>query len=296
MKTTHFLQLILLGALWGGSFLFTRLAVPELGPPWLVAVRVLTGALFLLGVGVMLRSAFELKGNLRHYFCLGFLNTALPFVLFSYAATTLTASLLSIINSTAPLWGVSFGILLTRQLPSARVIGGLAAGLAGVTLLVLRDPAALAAGSPLPVVAALVAPVCYGLASHYARLRTLHVAPMAVAHGSMWGALLCLLPVLSISSRPTSATVSGGGLAAALALGVLCTGLAYQIYFRLVREIGAASALTVTFLIPLFGILWGALFLQEAVSSTTFVGAAFVLLGTALVTGFNPLALRSQRG
>ncbi len=295
MKASHFLQLLLLGALWGASFLFTRLAVPELGPLWLVAVRVLTGALFLLGIATVLRASLALQGNLRHFFCLGFLNTALPFTLFAYAATTLTVSLLSIINSTAPLWGVSFGMLLTRQWPSRRIIGGLAAGSAGVSLLVWRDPAALAAGSSLPVVAALVAPVCYGLASHYARLQTAHVAPMAVAHGSMWGALLCLLPLLALSPQPAIGTLSTGGLAAALALGVLCTGLAYQIYFRLVREIGAASALTVTFLIPLFGILWGALFLQEAVTGATFVGAAFVLLGTALVTGFNPLALRSQR-
>ncbi|HOL65243.1 MAG TPA: DMT family transporter [Accumulibacter sp.] len=295
MKTSHFLQLLLLGALWGASFLFTRLAVPELGPLWLVAVRVLAGALFLLVVASLLRSTLALRGHWRHFFCLGFLNTALPFALFAYAATTLTASLLSIINSTAPLWGVTFGMLLSRQLPAPRIIGGLAAGLIGVSLLVLRDPAALAAGSAWPVVAALLAPVCYGLASHYARLRTAHVAPMAVAHGSMWGALLCLLPLLPFSPRLSSAMLSAGGMAAALALGVLCTGLAYQIYFRLVREIGAASALTVTFLIPLFGILWGALFLQEAVTGTTFVGAAFVLLGTALVTGFNPLALRSQR-
>ncbi|MBL8396781.1 MAG: DMT family transporter [Candidatus Accumulibacter sp.] len=295
MKTTHFLQLTLLGALWGGSFLFTRLAVPELGPVWLVALRVLAGALFLLLVSAMRRSPLELKGNLRHHFFLGFLNTALPFVLFSYAATALTASLLSIINSMAPLWGVTFGMLLTRQLPSGRVIGGLVAGLAGVTLLVWRDPAALAADSAWPVAAALIAPVCYGLASHYARLRTAQAQPMAIAHGSMWGALLCLLPALLLSPRPTPATVGGGALAAALALGVLCTGLAYQIYFRLVREIGAAPALTVTFLIPLFGILWGALFLNETVTGVTFVGAAFVLLGTGLVTGFNPLAWRPRR-
>ncbi|HMY06780.1 MAG TPA: DMT family transporter, partial [Accumulibacter sp.] len=286
MNSAHFLQLILLGALWGGSFLFTRLSVPELGPVWLVAIRVLTGALFLLFVCRLLRSPLELKGHLRHHFFLGLLNTALPFVLFSYAATVLTASLLSIINSMAPLWGVIFGMVLTRQLPSARVVGGLFAGLAGVVLLVLRDPGALAAGSAWPVAAALIAPVCYGLASHYARLRAARVAPMAIAHGSMWGALLCLLPALLFSPRPTPAT-SAGALAAALALGVLCTGLAYQIYFRLVREIGAASALTVTFLIPLFGILWGALFLNEAVTGATFLGAAFVLLGTALVTGFN---------
>ncbi|HPT51117.1 MAG TPA: DMT family transporter [Accumulibacter sp.] len=295
MKTAHFLQLIVLGALWGASFLFTRIAVPVLGPVWLVSARVLAGALFLLAAGAFLRRAVEVKGNLGHFFCLGLLNTALPFLLFSYAATALTASLLSIINSTAPLWGMLVGIVLTRQAPSWRVLGGLAAGLVGVAVLVLRDPAALAAKSALPVVAALVAPVCYGIASHYARLQTTHVSPMAVAHGSMWGAFLCLLPVVLVTPLPVpAAALDVGILASALALGVLCTGVAYQIYFRLVRDIGAASALTVTFLIPLFGILWGAVFLNEAINGSTFVGAAFVLLGTALVTGFNPLALSRQ--
>lgn len=294
MKPNHFFQLIVLGALWGASFLFIRLAVAEFGPVWLVTVRVVCGALFLLGAGLLLKRAIEIKGNLRHYCWLGLLNTALPFVLFSYAAQTLTASLLSIINSTAPLWGVVFGIALTRKMPTPRILAGLAAGSSGVMLLVLRDSAALSAGSPLPVLAAVMAPFCYGIASHYARLKTAHISPLAVAHGSMWGAFACTLPALFFVPLPAGghfAALDSGALAAAVALGILCTGLAYLIYFRLVRDIGAASALTVTFLIPLFGILWGALFLAEAVTVYTFIGAGMVLLGTALVTGFNPLAL-----
>lgn len=294
MTSSHFIQLIILGALWGASFLFIRMAVPEFGPVWLVWVRVLVAALFLVGAAAFLRRRLQIPGNALHYLILGFLNTALPFVLFSFAAKSLTASLLSIINSTAPLWGVIFGILLTRKAPTVKTMAGLAAGTTGVAILVLRDASALATGAWFPVLAAVLAPMCYGMSSHYARLKTAHIDPFAVAHGSMWGAFTCCLPALLFAPLPVGgdfAAISHSALWAALALSVFCTGLAYLIYFQLIRDIGAASALTVTFLIPLFGILWGSLFLGEAITISTLLGATFVLLGTALVTGFNPLRL-----
>lgn len=292
MKASDFLQLIVLGAIWGASFLFTRVAVPSLGPLWLVAARVLSGAVLLAATAFFLRRTLQAGGNLRHFLLLGLLNTAVPFMLFAYAAQALTASLLSILNSTAPLWGAVIGVLLTRRLPALRVAGGLLAGSLGVGLLVVKDASAaasLATGSLLPVLAAIAAPCCYGAASHYARVRTAHLDPLAAAHGSMWGAVACLLPALVFV--PVAPLPTAGVAAAALALGVLCTGFAYLIYFRLVRDIGATSALTVTFLIPLFGIVWGVLFLGEPFSASTFVGAMIVLCGTALVTGFNPLPL-----
>jgi drug/metabolite transporter (DMT)-like permease len=293
MKPSDFLQLVILGAIWGASFLFTRIAVPALGPTWLVGIRIGSGALFLLGTAIILRRSLAGSGrtidNLRHYAILGFFNTGFPFLLFAYAATTLTASLLSILNSTAPIWGAVIGAALTRTLPVPRVLLGLAAGTTGVALLVLKDASAVNATSVLPVLAGVAAPFCYGLASHYARLRTGHLEPMTVAHGSMWGALACLTPAFTVADLPTMPTPGVTG--AALALGVLCTGLAYLMYFRLVKNVGATSALTVTFLIPAFGILWGVLFLGEPFGTATVVGAAIVLAGTALVTGFNPLAM-----
>lgn len=292
MKASDFLQLILLGAIWGASFLFTRIAVPSLGPVWLVAARVLSGAVLLTVTALLLRRTLQAGGNLRHFLLLGLLNTALPFMLFAYAAQALTASLLSILNSTAPLWGAVIGFALSRRPPGARVALGLLAGSLGVGLLVVKDASAaasLASGSLLPILAALAAPCCYSLASHYARARTAHLDPLAAAHGSMWGAMVFLLPMLL--TVPVAPLPTAGVAAAALALGVLCTGLAYLIYFRLVRDIGATSALTVTFLIPLFGIVWGVVFLGEPFSTSTVVGALIVLVGTALVTGFNPLPL-----
>ena len=298
MNTSHFLQLIVLSALWGGSFLFIRLAVPDLGPVWLVWLRVLAGALFLLGAAALWRRRLQFSGNVQHFLILGVMNTALPFVLFSIAAKSLTASLLSIINSTAPLWGVLFGVLLTRQTPGVKTLAGLAAGSTGVAILVLRDASLNLHGDWQPILAAVLAPVCYGLSSHYARLRTGHIEPFAVAHGSMWGAFTWCLPALWFVPIPAGGdflSIPSGTWWAALALGILCTGLAYLIYFRLVRDIGAASALTVTFLIPLFGILWGALFLNEPITFNTVLGAGFVLVGTSLVTGFNPINLVRRR-
>jgi hypothetical protein len=191
MKPSDFLQLVILGAIWGASFLFTRIAVPALGPTWLVGIRIGSGALFLLGTAIVLRRSLAGSGrtvdNLRHYAILGFFNTGFPFLLFAYAATTLTASLLSILNSTAPIWGAVIGAALTRTLPVPRVLIGLAAGTTGVALLVLKDASAVNAASVLPVLAGVAAPFCYGLASHYARLRTGHLEPMTVAHPGLCG-------------------------------------------------------------------------------------------------------------
>ena len=290
MSPIHFLLLVLLGAIWGASFLFTRIAVPALGPVWLIAVRVAGGAIFLALVAMTLRRALPLRGNVRPFLMLGFLNTAFPFLLFAYAAQTLSASLLSILNSTAPMFGAAIGAVLFRQRPSWRVIAGLLCGSAGVALLVLKDASAAQASSPLAVLAGLAAPFCYGLASHYARRNTASLEPFAVAHGSMWGAAVLALPLLPLATVPQA--VGTGVALSALALGVLCTGIAYLIYFKLVRDLGATSALTVTFLIPAFGIFWGVVFLGEPFGAGTVAGALVVLLGTALVTGFVPRWLR----
>lgn len=299
MNANQFLQLLLLGAIWGGSFLFTRIGIADWGTTWLVLLRVLFGALFLLLAALALRRTLSLRGHLRHWFFLGAMNTAVPFLLFAYAAHQLSASLLSIINSTAPMWGVAFGALLTRSLPARREVAGLAVGAAGVALLVWRDPSALQASSMLPVMSALLAPVCYGLSSHYARRFTSSLPPMSTAVGSLWAAVLCVLPLLLASPQPAAGSLAAVGVGdwwSAVALGVLCTGVAYLIFFRLIQSIGAPSTLTVTFLIPLFGILWGALFLGEPVSAATFVGGACVLVGTAWVTGFSPASLWQRRG
>jgi drug/metabolite transporter (DMT)-like permease len=285
MNTANMLRLVVLAAIWGSSFLFMRISAPVLGPGMLIELRVGFAALFLCLMGLMLKKRLYLAENWKHYLILGFFNSAFPFLLFAYAASTLTASVLSVLNATAPMWGALIGALWERQSISPRKALGLVLGTCGVALLVGFDAVATKPGAGIAIGAALVAAVSYSVASAYAKSARA-VEPFANAHGSMWAATLIAIPAMLFIPMKSTPTI--GVMGAALALGVMCTGVAYIIYFRLIEEVGTTSALTVTFLNPLFGILWGALFLGEVVGWYTIAGAAIVITGTALVTGFSP--------
>lgn len=291
MSPASLARLLALSAIWGASFLFMRMGAPVLGAVPLVACRVLFAAIFLALVGAALRKPLDMRRNARHYLVLGLFNSALPFVLFAFAARTLPASLLSILNATAPIWGAVIGAAWTRTALPARSLLGLALGLTGVALLVGFDPATLRPGAPLAIALALAAAFSYGIATQYAKAGKA-VEPFANAHGSMWAATLLIAPALPFA--PPSALPTPAVALAVLALGVVCSGIAYLLYFRLIVDIGAPAALTVTFLVPVFGVLWGHLVLGEALGWNTLAGALVVIVGTALVTGFR-LAAFSRR-
>ena len=288
MTAASLVRLLSLSAIWGASFLFMRMGAPVLGPTLLIFCRVLSAALFLAAVGAVLRKPLDARRNAAHYLVLGLFNSALPFLLFAFAARTLSASLLSILNATAPIWGAVIGAVWTRTAIAPKALLGLALGVAGVALLVGFDPASLRPGAPLAIALGLAATFSYGIATNYAKSAR-KVDAFANAHGSMWAATLLIAPAVPFAPAQSAPTLAIG--LAVLALGVLCSGIAYLLYFRLVADLGAASALTVTFLIPVFGVLRGHLFLGEAVGWNTAVGAAIVIAGTALVTGFSPAAV-----
>jgi drug/metabolite transporter (DMT)-like permease len=285
MSTANLLRLILLAAIWGGSFLFMRIAAPVLGAAVLIEYRVLFAALFLAAIGVFLKKSLDLKQHWKHYFILGLFNSALPFLMFAFAARTLSASVLAVLNATTPLWGTLIAAVWSRTMVSGKVLLGLALGTVGVALLVGFDHVSSKPGAGIAIAAVLFASFNYGIASNYAK-QAKAVEPFANAHGSMWASTLLVLPVVPFFPAPGEPTV--GIMGAVIALGVLCSGVAYLIYFRLIQDVGPSSALTVTFLSPLFGILWGVMFLGETVGWYTFAGAAIVITGTALVTGFRP--------
>ena len=285
MNTANLIRLVTLAAIWGGSFLFMRIAAPVLGPAVLIEYRVTFAALFLAAIALMLRKQLHLRQHWKHYLILGLFNSALPFLLFAFAARTLSASVLSVLNATAPMWGALIGAVWQRQMVSARVMLGLALGTVGVALLVGFDHVSSREGAGIAIAAGVFAAFNYGIASTYAKSAKA-VEPFANAHGSMWAAALLTLPSLALFPQPGEPTV--GIIGAALALGILCSGIAYLLYFGLIRDVGPTSALTVTFLNPLFGILWGTLFLHEVVGWYTIVGAAVVISGTMLVTGYKP--------
>ena len=292
MNLASIIRLLTLAAIWGASFLFTRISVPVLGPVILIEFRVGLAALFLTAIAVFLHKPLNAKQHWRHYLMLGIFNGALPFLLFGFAAQTLTASALSILNATSPIWGALIGAVWDRHQLNGRTLLGLAMGIIGVGMVVGIDHLTEQRGAGIAIAAALLAAFSYGIATNYAKTAK-SVDSFSNAHGSMWAASLVIAPAIPFASVTTSP--STGVMLAVAAVGIVCTGIAFLLYFRLVRDIGATSALTVTFLIPVFGILWGNLFLDEVITLGMIVGSCIVIVGTALVTGFNPATLLPRR-
>ncbi|WP_104047043.1 DMT family transporter [Vibrio jasicida] len=292
MTAASFFRLLCLAAIWGGSFLFMRVAANTFGPAYLIEFRVGFAAIALLLISIYLKKKLSFTAHTKHFFIIGLFNSAVPFLLFAYAAQTLNASTLAILNSTAPIWGALIGFVWYRSPLTAKAILGMMIGIGGVAVLVGLDSSIIGREATLPIGASLMASFSYGIATNYTK-NAPQVPAFDNAHGSMWAAViwvLPLLPFLPMRAEPTSIEWSS-----VVALGVVCTGLAYLLYFRLVSEIGPASALTVTFLVPVFGILWGYLVLDEPVGFNTIIGTILVLSGTMLVTGFSPAAMLAKR-
>jgi len=287
MKPRDLIDLILLAALWGAAFLFMRIAAPVFGPVALVEVRVAIAAACLLALMAWRGGLQHLRSKAAPLLMVGVLHTAVPFVLFSYSVLSITSGFASILNATTPMWTALIAWLWLRQHFRAAQWLGLAIGMAGVAVLVWGKvdfkPGGTQWTATLAIGAGLLGAAAYGLAGNYAKRHLAGVNSLAVATGSQMGAALVLLP-FAIWLWPREA-IDVRTWGAAFALGIACTALAYILYFRLLESVGAVRALAVTFLIPLFAVFWGGVFLDESVSAQMIVGAAIILLGTALALG-----------
>jgi drug/metabolite transporter (DMT)-like permease len=287
MKPRDLAELLLLAAIWGGSFLFMRVAAPELAPPVVAFARVLLASLALLPFVIWRGQWPALRQHATHIGWVGLINSALPFLAYAYAATAITAGLSSVFNATTPLWAAVIAWVWLRDKPTAWRTWGLGIGFSGVMWLAwdkagYHEPSGLA--GPLgPIMACLGATLCYGLAANHARRFLAGVPALAVAAGSQMSATIALV-VPAVWAWPAH-WPSARALAALGLLGVLCTGLAYVSYFRLIARVGPARTVTVTFLVPAFAMLWGNIFLQEGISPVMWAACATILLGTSLVTG-----------
>jgi drug/metabolite transporter (DMT)-like permease len=283
VKTRDLIELLLLAAMWGASFLFMRVAAPAFGPAALILLRVAIATACLLpvllarGEGPMLLKAW------LPLTVVGLLNSALPFCLFAYAALSLSAGFTAVLNATSPLWGAVVAyVWLKIPLPRWRVIG-LLIGFAGVVLLVWGKVSFKPGGDGFAVAAAIGATLAYGIAANYTKEKLAGVTPFAVATGSQLTATIMLLPIAIPLWPAVTPPLSAWG--AVVALGIVCTAMAYILYYRLIAHLGASKAIAVTFLIPLFAILWGGIFLGEALTPAMMLGGAVILIGTSLALG-----------
>ena len=276
--------MLALGALWGGSFLFIRVAVPSLGPLLLMELRVGIASLALVLFAAAVGRRPKLRARWRQFLLIGTLNAAIPFTLIAAAEIHLTASLAAILNSTTVMFAAVAAAVWSRDPLTARKVVGIVLGVIGVAVLVGWDPVELDGAVLLSVGAMLAASLSYGISAVYVKRTFVGVPPLGMAIGQLTGATVVLFPFAALSvpgeSPPPAATAS------VLALALLSTALAYLFYFRLITNVGPTSTVTVTLLVPVFGLLFGVLFLDEPFGPGTLAGLGIVLGSVVLVTGF----------
>jgi drug/metabolite transporter (DMT)-like permease len=280
MKVSDLIELLFLAALWGGSFLFMRIAAPVLGPVWLIEMRVLLAGLALLPLFIRLNLWHEARQKLTPLFIVGCINSALPFLLLAFASVFLPAGFTSILNATSPLFGALVAAVWLREKLTLSIMSGLVLGFTGVTVLVGMKTLETKASSSIAIAAGLIAALLYAIAAPYSKLHLSGVAPLAIATISQLGAAIFLLPLLPFTVPQI--TPSSIILLSVLVLALFSTAIAYILYFRLIQNIGSTKALTVTYLIPVFAMLWGKLLLQEPITISMVLGCSLILFGTAI--------------
>ena len=280
MKPSDIFELLLLAALWGGSFLFMRMAAPVLGPVWLIEFRVLLAGLVLLPVLARLGHLGEMRRQLIPLLIVGCLNSAIPFLLLAFASVSLPAGFTSTLNGTAPLFGtVVASVWLHEKITPSR-LAGFMLGFIGVVILVGWKAVETTPEFLTAIAAALSAALMYAIAAPYIKQNLAGVPSLVVTTGSQLGAALMMIPMLPFTIPQQTPSVQV--VLSVFALAILSTAAAYILYFRLIQNVGSTKALTGTYLIPLFAMLWGALVLNEVVTPSMMVGCGLVLLGTAI--------------
>jgi len=274
-------QLIALGMIWGASFMFQRITVPVIGAGMTGAGRMLLAALTLLGVLALLRKRLQWRARWRDYLIVGPVVMGVPLALFAVGARSLPAGYLAVLNATVPLFAVLIGWASSGTRPSSSKLTGVVVGVVGVAVLAKFGQLALDWRTVLGFAAALCASLLYAIGAIMAKQRYGDADPLVITAGNLIGGSLPLVPV-ALATAPVAVPPLGVGMALA-ALGILCTGVAYALYFRILRAAGVERTVTVTFIVPLFAIIWAAIFLHEPITWAAVAGCALVLFAVALI-------------
>jgi drug/metabolite transporter (DMT)-like permease len=288
-------QLLVLGMIWGGSFMFQRITVPALGAGVTASGRVVMAAIALLAMLAFTKRKTNFRARWKDYLLVGLGGAGLPFVAFAFAAYSLPAGYSAVLNSTVPLFTVLIGWIAGTR-PSTSKIIGVVVGIFGVITLARFGTVTLNGMTIAAFGGGLVAAILYAFNARTVKARFADTDPLVVATGSMIWASIPLLP-WGVYSLPSQWPL--GAVLALVAVGVLCTGIAYAMYYKLIKEAGSERAVTVTFLVPIFAEIWGALFLGEPITWASAAGCGLVLIAVALifemVPGLKPRPVAVQR-
>lgn len=283
MKPIHVGALTLLAAIWGASFLFIREATHDFGPLALMFMRTFLAFLVLTTIMAALRNLPDIRSRWKAFLIMGTLNAALPFTLIATAELTLTASMAAILNSTTPLWTALISALWLREKLTPTKILGLLLGVIGVSVLVGGSPLEFDGNYLIAVCAMLSAAFCYGLGTVYASRHVKGIPAVHASIGQLCGAAIVLsIPAaVSIPSEVPSMTA----ILSLLALVVFSTSFGYLLYFFLLQNVGPVNTASTIFLVPVFGTIWGIIFLHDPFNLGMLLGMALILLSVSLVLG-----------
>ncbi|MBU6154735.1 MAG: DMT family transporter [Bdellovibrionales bacterium] len=294
MSTFNWFKLTVLAAIWGSSFIFMKILVPVIGVLPTACLRILISGLVLTSGMKLLRMNLEFKKHFRHYFTVGVLNAALPFFLYSFAALHAPSSLSVIMNSTTPIFGAVFALMWLEERMNWKKGAGFFLGTSGVTLIALKSSHGQASGAHefsmmtlLSAFAGLTAAACYALSGIYMKRFAPNVRSYSMAGLShlLGGLILAPFALMEWSGHPSSpALYDSKTWAALLGLSLLCSAIGFLIFYHLFDRVGPTQTLMVGYLIPAFGILWGALFLGETIHTEMVAGTVMILGAVALIS------------
>ena len=299
MKTSHLLQLLLLSAVWGISFLLIRIAGDSFPPLWVALLRCSAGALLLWGVMAVNGRSLPPRRLLFWLLLVAFFNNAIPFTCFAWGERTIPSSTAAVINATTPIWTLLISLAVQRGHVTARMIAGVVSSFAGVILVVYGQgnsdrSTAESRGLALGVALVALASLCYAIATVMAKAKLKGIDPIGLATTQLTLASLMLLPVAVAGPHP--AAVRWSSIAAIATLGLAGSGLAYLLYYNLLAHVSATHVAAVTYLLPIWGLFWG-LLAHESIGWTAYAGVAVVVSGLVLLNWkAKPVAAATRAG
>ncbi|WP_329602791.1 DMT family transporter [Terrilactibacillus tamarindi] len=283
MKIRDLCAIFSLAALWGASFLFMRIASPVLGPLITIESRVIIAAFGLILYLIIIKSSVQLKKWWKEYLIIGALNAALPFTMIATAELHLDASMSSILNSLTPLCTALVVWIWLKQTLSIKKWVGIIVGIIGVIILVGLSPIEFTKVTILSIGLSILSTVCYGIAGVYAKKTFTNTTPLSLAVGQQLGAAVVLLPFSFIYIPRSIVTITPVVVYSIIALALLCTSAAYLLYFYLLNRVGPTNTLSVTLLVPVFGMIWGALFLNEIITFNMVIGLLIIISSILMI-------------
>ena len=282
MKIAQLLQLLALAALWGASFLFIKLAVPYFGVVPLTAVRSVVATVTLMPILLLSGKWPEFRTHWPHILVIGLISTAIPASMLSISTQYTSAGFASILNALTPLFSALVAWLWLKESMTVPVVAGITLGFIGVLVMVFDRQSITANFVLLPILAGVTGTFLYGLTGNYSRRFVQAVSPIVIAAGCQLFSALFMVP-LSFFLWPATSIPTQGWLYGAI-LGVFCTGVAFILYFHLLEKLGVVRTVVVTYLVPVFAMLWGTVFLAETITLKMLLGAALILAGVGLST------------